>query len=223
MSPQIRTVKAPNFGPHGNFGSFFASSVASLDESCTKYEQTQICRSNVFLQLLFSSLFCKMLFNYSRPFWKRGPKFPWGPKLGAFTVSETHCWRAKTWTMDVKMVEVGKWDIWRSAVNLWKLFTLFMWLYQSCIKKDYSRHNNFRKHSSLVTLSKESTFMSYVRNKPNLSGQQGPPWAIDYRCEDIKIVVALKGDINTVVPTSGIPRLYSTFFSLRVGLFFFRR
>jgi hypothetical protein len=30
------TVKAYNFGPHGNFGLFLASSVASVDESCTK-------------------------------------------------------------------------------------------------------------------------------------------------------------------------------------------
>jgi hypothetical protein len=30
------TVRAANFGPHGNFGLFLASSVASVDESCTK-------------------------------------------------------------------------------------------------------------------------------------------------------------------------------------------
>jgi hypothetical protein len=30
------TVKASNFGPHGNFGLFLASLVASVDESCTK-------------------------------------------------------------------------------------------------------------------------------------------------------------------------------------------
>jgi hypothetical protein len=30
------TVKASNFGPHGNFGRFLASSVASVDKSCTK-------------------------------------------------------------------------------------------------------------------------------------------------------------------------------------------
>ncbi len=49
----------------------------------------QICRSNGFLQLLFSSFFCRMRFNDSKPFWKNGPKFPWGPKLGAFTVIRT--------------------------------------------------------------------------------------------------------------------------------------
>jgi hypothetical protein len=30
------TVKASNFAPHGNFGFFLASSIASVDESCPK-------------------------------------------------------------------------------------------------------------------------------------------------------------------------------------------
>ncbi len=62
------TVKASNFGPHENFGLFLASSVASLDESCTKNEQNQICRSEVYLQLLFASFFCRTRFNDSNPF-----------------------------------------------------------------------------------------------------------------------------------------------------------
>jgi hypothetical protein len=80
------TVKAFNFGPHGNFGLFLTSSVASVDEPCTKSEENRICRSEVFLELLFSSFFCRTRFNDSKPFRKRGPKFPWGPKLGALTV-----------------------------------------------------------------------------------------------------------------------------------------
>jgi hypothetical protein len=32
----VHTVKASNFGPHGNFGLFLAGSVASVGESCTK-------------------------------------------------------------------------------------------------------------------------------------------------------------------------------------------
>jgi cadherin EGF LAG seven-pass G-type receptor 1 len=51
------TVKASNFGPSGNFGLFLASSVPSVDESCTKNKQNRICRSKGFLQLLFSSFF----------------------------------------------------------------------------------------------------------------------------------------------------------------------
>jgi hypothetical protein len=81
------TVKVSNFGPHGNFGVFLASSVASMDELCTQNEQNRICRSKVFPQLLFSSFFCRTRFNDSKPIQKRGPKFPWGPKLGALTVT----------------------------------------------------------------------------------------------------------------------------------------
>ncbi len=55
----LDTVKASNFGPQGNFGLFLTSSVAPLDESCTKNEQNRICRPEVLLQLLFSSFFCK--------------------------------------------------------------------------------------------------------------------------------------------------------------------
>ncbi len=85
-APLLDTVKASNFGPHGNFGLFLTSFVASVDESCTKNERNRICRSEVFLQLLFSSLFCRTRFNDGKPFWKRGPKYPWGPMLGALTV-----------------------------------------------------------------------------------------------------------------------------------------
>jgi hypothetical protein len=59
---------------------FFANSTASVDESCTKNEQNQTCKSNIFLQLWFSSFFCRTRFSDSKPFWKRGPK------LGALTV-----------------------------------------------------------------------------------------------------------------------------------------
>jgi hypothetical protein len=55
-----------------NFGLFLASSVASVDESCTKNEKKQISRFKVFLQLLFSSSFCRTRFNDIKPFWKRG-------------------------------------------------------------------------------------------------------------------------------------------------------
>ncbi len=86
------TVKASNFGFHGNFGLFLASSAASVDESCTKNEQNRICRSEFILQLLFS-------FNDSNLFWKRGPKFPWRPKLGALTVPKLN--RTKVCTSNV--------------------------------------------------------------------------------------------------------------------------
>ncbi len=95
------TVKASNFGPDGTFGPFFlslfASLVASFDESCTKYEQNRICRSEVFLQLFLSLIFCRTRFNDSKPFWKRGPKFPWGFKLEALTVLSRSICAAKNY------------------------------------------------------------------------------------------------------------------------------
>jgi hypothetical protein len=65
------TVKAFNFGPHGNFGLFLPSSVASVDESFKKMNRTEFVDLNfseVFLQLLFSSFFCRTRFNDSKLF-----------------------------------------------------------------------------------------------------------------------------------------------------------
>jgi hypothetical protein len=75
LSLSTSTVKASNLTPHGNFGLFVTSSVTSLDVSCTKNEQDRICRSKVFLQLLFSSFFCRTRFNDRRPSGKKSPKF----------------------------------------------------------------------------------------------------------------------------------------------------
>ncbi len=55
----LHTVKAPNFGPHGNF---------------KKY---QYMIGTWFIQRSYGT--CKI---------KKGPKFPWGSKLGASTVAE---------------------------------------------------------------------------------------------------------------------------------------
>jgi hypothetical protein len=43
------TVKASNFGPHGNFLPFLARSVVSLGISCSKNDQNVVCKSNDFL------------------------------------------------------------------------------------------------------------------------------------------------------------------------------
>jgi hypothetical protein len=61
------TAKASNFGPHGNFGLFLGSSVASMDESCTKNEQNRIGRSKVFVYLLYSLFFGRTRFNDTKP------------------------------------------------------------------------------------------------------------------------------------------------------------
>jgi hypothetical protein len=60
-------MKAFIFEPHGNFGPFLASSVASLDELCAKNEQSLILKSSVVPQVSFSS-FCKKRFDDSKPF-----------------------------------------------------------------------------------------------------------------------------------------------------------
>jgi hypothetical protein len=48
------TVKATNFGHHGDFGSCLASFVAFLDESCNKNEQNRISKSKGYTRLHFS-------------------------------------------------------------------------------------------------------------------------------------------------------------------------
>ncbi len=73
------------------FGLFLARSVASVDESCTKNEQNRIYRSKSFLELLFSSFFCRTRFDDSKPFWKRGPK------LGASTVTQVRQTEFNNW------------------------------------------------------------------------------------------------------------------------------
>jgi hypothetical protein len=47
----LNTVKASNFGPHGNFEPFLARSVASFGEFCHKNEQNRLCLIKVCLQL----------------------------------------------------------------------------------------------------------------------------------------------------------------------------
>jgi hypothetical protein len=64
----VHTVKASNFGPHGNFGPFLASSVFFPNEFCTKNEQNRIYKSIVFLLLSFSSNFRRTRFDDSKPF-----------------------------------------------------------------------------------------------------------------------------------------------------------
>ncbi len=56
------TIEASNFGPHGNFGPYLASSVASLDESRAKIEKNRVCKSKLFLQISLSSFFLKGAF-----------------------------------------------------------------------------------------------------------------------------------------------------------------
>jgi hypothetical protein len=79
-SRPVATIKASKFVPHGNFGAIPATIVASLGESsimysCAKDEQNQVCKSKVFLQLLFSLFFCRTRFVDSKPSEKKSQKF----------------------------------------------------------------------------------------------------------------------------------------------------
>jgi hypothetical protein len=119
------TLEASNFGPHRNFGLFLAfSAVLSLDESCTKKEQNRISRSRVFVKHLFSSFFCRTRFYDSKFFWKSGPKYSWGPKLGALTV--THgSWLT---SFNVRIVHVTSYTcdfLCRESVNVRCLLAIF--------------------------------------------------------------------------------------------------
>jgi hypothetical protein len=50
-----------------------------------KHTSIRVFKFNIFLQLSFSSLFSTTGFDASRFYWKKSPKFTWGPKLEALT------------------------------------------------------------------------------------------------------------------------------------------
>ncbi len=81
------TVKASNFGPHGNFGPFLARSVASLGEFCVKNEQNRLRKSKVCLNCYYIHFPVGRVLIIWIVLLKHGPKFPWDPKLEALTVS----------------------------------------------------------------------------------------------------------------------------------------
>jgi hypothetical protein len=80
------TVKAPNFGPHGNFGPPFQKGLLSLKRVLQKTEENKSCRKTLDLQICFCSYLVHDSSKEATELAKKGPKFPWGPKLGAFTV-----------------------------------------------------------------------------------------------------------------------------------------
>ncbi len=81
------TIKISNFGPTVTLN-FLQDPLAAMVELRTKNEQNQIFWSEVFLQLSFSSFFCRTRFDmlYSKPVWKEGPNYLWCPKLEALRV-----------------------------------------------------------------------------------------------------------------------------------------
>jgi hypothetical protein len=55
------TVKAPKFGPHGNFGPLFQKSLLSLERVLQRNEENKICRKTLDLQIRFYSFFLYMI------------------------------------------------------------------------------------------------------------------------------------------------------------------
>ncbi len=84
-----------------------------------KNEQNQICRSKGFLQLLLSSFFCRTRFKDSKPLWKRGPTFYWGPKLGALTVLKNNILTVQLHEPHEPFLgrQVGVLDGWQAALG----------------------------------------------------------------------------------------------------------
>ncbi len=114
-------VKAPNIQPHGNFPYFLLTrSVAPSGEFSHKNEYNQFCRSKWFIKLLFSLLFCKTRSDVSKVVWIKSGKFPWGGKLGAFTVNSNLCTNFSFWKVRVA--------IWLSCLNTWNYSLSYLYI-----------------------------------------------------------------------------------------------
>ncbi len=82
---ETRTVIAPNFGPHWNFGHLFQKCLLSLKRVLQKNEENKSGRKFLDLQIRFRS-FLFTIYSKTPQDLQKSPKFPWGPKLEAFTV-----------------------------------------------------------------------------------------------------------------------------------------
>jgi hypothetical protein len=57
----VCTLKAPNFGPHGNFGPLFQKGLLSLKRILQKNKENKCCRNTLDIQ----TCFCSYLVNDS--------------------------------------------------------------------------------------------------------------------------------------------------------------
>ncbi len=80
------TVKAPNFGPHENFGPLFHKDMLSLKRVLQKKENKS-SRKTLDLQIRLRSFFVHDSSTEATELVRKSPKFPWGPKLETFTVT----------------------------------------------------------------------------------------------------------------------------------------
>ncbi len=70
------TVKAPNFGPHGNVGPLFQKGLLSLKRILQKNEENKSCRKTLDVQICFCSYFLHDSSKEATELAKKGPKFP---------------------------------------------------------------------------------------------------------------------------------------------------
>jgi hypothetical protein len=73
---KFTNVKAPNFGPHGNFGPLFQKGLLSLKRVIQKNEENKSCRKNFDLQIRFCSLFVHDSSTEATELARKSPKFP---------------------------------------------------------------------------------------------------------------------------------------------------
>ncbi len=83
----LSTVKAPNFGPHGNIGPLFQKGLLSLRRVLQKnIENNESCSKTLGLQIRFCSFLVHDSSKQATELARKSPKFSWGPKLEAFRV-----------------------------------------------------------------------------------------------------------------------------------------
>jgi hypothetical protein len=75
FSLKFNTVKAPNFGPHGNFGPLFQKGLLSLKRALQKNEEDKSCRKTSYLQIWFCSFFVHDS-TEATELARKSPKFP---------------------------------------------------------------------------------------------------------------------------------------------------
>jgi hypothetical protein len=87
---RLHTLKASNFGLHGNLG-LFQKSLLLSKRVLQKNEWNKSCRQAFDLQSGFWSFLAHNSPKEAVDLARNGPKFPWGPKLEAFTVLFFFC------------------------------------------------------------------------------------------------------------------------------------
>jgi hypothetical protein len=81
----LYTVKATNFGPHGNFGPLFQKGLLLLKRILQKNEENKSCRNSLDVQIRFCSF---LVHDSSKEATELARE---GPKLEALTVASNSC------------------------------------------------------------------------------------------------------------------------------------